>query len=117
MSIYAIASRYASSQHQEWLLSPDYFAMRAGHYANATKLSIDELKASILLCLHKIASAVTWDAVAEMARITRMAELYYRIIADQDKSSRGSRCEYEAEELRTVWWCIYSLDTCFSAIA
>ncbi|CAH0027256.1 unnamed protein product [Clonostachys rhizophaga] len=117
MSIYAIASRYASSQHQEWLLSPDYFAMRAGHYANTTKLSIDELKASILLCLHKIASAVTWDAVAEMARITRMAELYYRIIADQDKSSRCSRCEYEAEELRTVWWCIYSLDTCFSAIA
>ncbi|CAG9990780.1 unnamed protein product [Clonostachys byssicola] len=117
MSIYAIASRYASSQHQEWLLSPDYFAMRAGNCANATKLSIDELKASILLCLHKIASAVTWDAVAEMARITRMAELYYRIIADQDKTSRCSRCRYEAEELRTVWWCIYSLDTCFSAIA
>ncbi|CAH0057994.1 unnamed protein product [Clonostachys solani] len=117
MSIYAVASRYASSQHQEWLLSPDYFAMRAEHHANATKLTIDELKASILLCLHKIGSAVTWDAVAEMARITRMAELYYRIIADQDKGSRGSRCEYEAEELRTVWWCIYSLDTCFSAIA
>ncbi|CAI6100682.1 unnamed protein product [Clonostachys chloroleuca] len=117
MSIYAIASRYASSQHQKWPLSPDFFAMRAGHYANATKLSIDELKASILLCLHKIASAVTWDAVADMARITRMAELYYRIIADQDESSRCSRCQYEAEELRTVWWCIYSLDTCFSAIA
>ncbi|VUC29694.1 unnamed protein product [Clonostachys rosea] len=117
MSIYAVASRYASSQHQEWLLSPDYFAMRAGHHANATNLTIDELKASILLCLHKIASAITWDAVAEMARITRMAELYYRIIADQDKSSRGSRSECEAEELRTVWWCIYSLDTCFSAIA
>ena len=78
---------------------------------------MDELKASILLCLYKLAKATTWEAVADMGRLTRMAELYYRIIAANDQNAGGSRSKLESEELRTVWWCIYSLDTFFSAMA
>ncbi|KAI0170697.1 hypothetical protein BJ166DRAFT_201685 [Pestalotiopsis sp. NC0098] len=52
-----------------------------------------------------------------MGRIIRVAELYYRIIATRDHDLGRSRSKFETEELRTVWWCIYSLDTFFSALA
>ncbi|ETS84378.1 hypothetical protein PFICI_02403 [Pestalotiopsis fici W106-1] len=117
MSIYAVASLYTSSHQQGYPLSPDDFVTRATHRANAANLTMDELKASILLCLYKLAKATTWEAVADMGRLTRMAELYYRIIAANDQNAGGSRSKLESEELRTVWWCIYSLDTFFSAMA
>ncbi|KAI0170696.1 hypothetical protein BJ166DRAFT_201630 [Pestalotiopsis sp. NC0098] len=51
MSIYAVASLYISPHQQVWPFSPEDFVAKATHHPNATDLNMDELKASILLCL------------------------------------------------------------------
>ncbi|GJC81509.1 hypothetical protein ColLi_04347 [Colletotrichum liriopes] len=114
MAIYAVASRFASPDCSSLPLSPDEFARLAARFDESPQLDMNELKASILLCLHSISSGLSWNAVGDIARISRMANHYYNCVSREQSGTNGmSGCD--AEEWRSVWWCIYSLDTFFSA--
>lgn len=141
MAIYAVSSRFAKPGFVNGTLSPGDFAKRAATLYRGERLNMDEIKASILLCVHDMSVSVTWDAVAEIARLSRMADLYHTLCVDKgsddgsddvrvgsdgdggksDTSPEaygdGAALDYDAEEWRSVWWCIYSLDTCCSAVA
>ncbi|KAH7002436.1 hypothetical protein EDB80DRAFT_720579 [Ilyonectria destructans] len=138
MAIYAVSSRFAKPGFVNGTLSPGDFAKRAAALYRGERLSMDEIKASILLCVHDMSASVTWDAVAEIARLSRMADLYHTLCVDKESDdssddaragsdgdsdsspeafSDGAALNYDAEEWRSVWWCIYSLDTCCSAVA
>ncbi|KPM41735.1 hypothetical protein AK830_g4858 [Neonectria ditissima] len=112
------------------------FAQHATHLGRSPSLTLDELKASLLLCIFDMSESVSWDTVTEVARITRMAELYHglRLDGNHAERSQAETCwdkpitggkqskssnsvDYEMEEWKSVWWCIYSLDTSCNAAA
>lgn len=101
--------------------------------SKGSDLTMDELKASVLLYVYEMSESLRWDTVAEIARITRMAELYYALhfdsrsgetsktsVFDDWMNLRGKERDIssgqDAEEWNSVWWCIYSLDTSCSAV-
>ncbi|KAK1625133.1 hypothetical protein BDP81DRAFT_436199 [Colletotrichum phormii] len=138
MALFAVSSRFATPGVMPW--SPEDFAQRAKSLSNDSELSVDELKASFLLCLHAMSDSFTWRTVTETTKITRMADLYYTMHlggkrnrsgsvfylgSDEDpgsggrlSASRKSEVEdfdAEMEEWNRVWWCIYRLDSCCCA--
>lgn len=137
MAIYAVSSRFASLDAVKCPVTPAAFAKRAASLRQTSDLTIDEIKASFLLCVHEISTSLSWDSVAEIARVTRMADLYYALRLrgkthnNAVKQSRDSNSEgledcpqpngtndaMDMEEWKSVWWSIYSLDTCCSALA
>ncbi|RKK80933.1 hypothetical protein BFJ71_g15776 [Fusarium oxysporum] len=134
MAIYAVSARFASPDVLGGPASSKPFAQFAMNLNQGSDLTMDELKASLLLYVYEMSETVRWDTVAEIARITRMAELYYALhfdsrpgepskasTFDDGMSLRSQEREISsglaAEEWNSVWWCIYSLDTSCSAVA
>ncbi|KAL2876845.1 hypothetical protein SGCOL_007868 [Colletotrichum sp. CLE4] len=139
MALFAVSSRFATPGVMPW--SPEDFAQRAESLSNDSELTVDELKASFLLCLHAMSDSLTWATVTETTKITRMADLYYTMhlggkrnrsgsvfylgseedpgSGDGLSASRNNEVEdldAEMEEWNRVWWCIYRLDSCCCAI-
>ncbi|KAK1672149.1 hypothetical protein BDP55DRAFT_673745 [Colletotrichum godetiae] len=139
IALFAVSSRFATPGVMPW--SPEDFAQRAESLSNDSELSVDELKASFLLCLHAMSDSLTWATVTETTKITRMADLYYTMhlggkrnrsgsvfylgseedpgSGDGLSASRNNEVEdldAEMEEWNRVWWCIYRLDSCCCAI-
>lgn len=139
MALFTVSSRFANPGVMPW--SPEDFANRAQSLSSDSELSVDELKASFLLCLHAMSDSLTWATVTETTKITRMADLYYtmRLGGQRNVSGRAfdlnseedagggdglaARRREEAEDLdaemeewNRVWWCIYRLDSCCCAI-
>ncbi|KAJ3460913.1 hypothetical protein MRS44_011780 [Fusarium solani] len=134
MAIYAVSARFASPDVLGGPASSKLFAQLAMNLNKGSDLTMDELKASVLLYVYEMTETLRWDTVAEIARITRMAELYYALHFDSrpgepSKAStfddgmhlrsqeRDISSSHAAEEWNSVWWCIYSLDTSCSAVA
>ncbi|KAI8711252.1 Zn(2)-C6 fungal-type domain-containing protein [Fusarium sp. LHS14.1] len=134
MAIYAVSARFASPEVLGGLASSKRFAQLAMNLNKGSDLTMDELKASILLYVYEMSESMRWDTVVEIARITRMAELYYALHFDTRpgessetsvmddwmhlrKRERDVSSGHDAEEWNSVWWCIYSLDTSCSAVA
>ncbi|KAL2678346.1 hypothetical protein Neosp_009092 [[Neocosmospora] mangrovei] len=82
MAIYAVSARFASPEVLGGPASSKRFAQLAMNLNKGSDLTIDELKASILLYVYEMSESMRWDTVAEIARITRMAELYYTLHFD-----------------------------------
>ncbi|KAK7443680.1 hypothetical protein Landi51_09028 [Colletotrichum acutatum] len=139
MALFTVSSRFATPGVMPW--SPEDFAQRAKCLSNDSELSVDELKASFLLCLHAMSDSLTWATVTETTKITRMADLYYtmRLGGQRKESGRNFHrndeedagggdglaarrrdgaddLDAEMEEWNRVWWCIYRLDSCCCAI-
>lgn len=136
LAIHAVASRFAGPGVLKGPISSTQFAQMAKNSERDSDLDIDEIKASLLLCIHGMSESLNWEIVAEIARISRMAELYYTlkhekdhedtiILASGDETLSVSQesLEHETDKYRdtedwkSVWWCIYSLDTICSALA
>jgi len=118
MAMFAVASRFAAPDGcKEHLLSPTQYAKRAEELERApnSSLSIDKIKASILICVFNITETGNWESVAEVGKLARMAEWYYTMHVNKSPAKSDMGCD--AEEWRSVWWTIYSLDTVYSAIA
>ena len=112
-----MASRFASpDSHSTSRMSPAKFAERAKAIPckDQNSLCIDDIKASLLLCIHDMTEAGRWEAVAEVSKIARMAEIYYASFMSSPPASAERRCD--AEEWKSVWWTIYLLDTFCSAM-
>lgn len=133
MAIYAVSARFASPEVLGGPASSKRFAQLAMNLNKGSDLTMDELKASLLLYVYEMSESLRWDTVAEIARITRMAELYYALHFDSrpgESSKTGILDDWmhlrsqkrdissgpDAEEWNSVWWCIYSLDTSCSAV-
>ncbi|KXH41589.1 hypothetical protein CSAL01_01091 [Colletotrichum salicis] len=139
MALFAVSSQFATPGVVPW--SPEDFAQRAKSLLNDSELSVDELKASFLLCLHAMSDSLTWATVTETTKITRMADLYYTMHLGGKRNESGSvfylgseegpgsggglsasrkneveDLDAEMEEWNRVWWCIYRLDSCCCAI-
>ncbi|KAI3558502.1 hypothetical protein CABS02_01117 [Colletotrichum abscissum] len=139
MALFTVSSRFANPGVIPW--SPEDFANRAQSLSSDSELSVDELKASFLLCLHAMSDSLTWATVTETTKITRMADLYYTMCLGGQRNVSGrafdlnsekdagggdglaARRRDEAEDLdaemeewNRVWWCIYRLDSCCCAI-
>jgi hypothetical protein len=133
MAIYAVSARFASPEVLEGSASSKRFAQLAMNLNKSSDLTMDELKTSLLIYIYEMSESLRWDTVAEIARITRMAELYYALHFDNrpgEPSKTGILDDWmhlrnqkrdissgpDAEEWNSVWWCIYSLDTSCSAV-
>ncbi|EMT69654.1 hypothetical protein FOC4_g10003388 [Fusarium odoratissimum] len=134
MAIYAVSARFASPDVLGGPASSKPFAQFAMNLNKGSDLTMDELKASLLLYIYEMSETMRWDTVAEIARITRMAELYYALHFDSRSGEPSKASTFDdgmnlrsqerdissgraAEEWNSVWWCIYSLDTSCSAVA
>jgi hypothetical protein len=118
LAMFSVASRFAApGTSSTSLLSPAEYAKRAQglRCTQSNTLCIQEIKASLLLCIHNIAESGHWDSVTEVGKLARMADIYHA--SHVDASHVGSDVRCDAEEWRSVWWTIYSLDTCCSAVA
>ncbi|KAM6517557.1 hypothetical protein FSOLCH5_008520 [Fusarium solani] len=82
MAIYAVSARFASPDVLGGPASSKLFAQLAMNLNKGSDLTMDELKASVLLYVYEMTETLRWDTVAEIARITRMAELYYALHFD-----------------------------------
>ncbi|GME38703.1 uncharacterized protein LTHEOB_12460 [Neofusicoccum parvum] len=128
MAVFAVSSRFAAIPPP---FTPEDFAQRAETFGKGTQLSIDEIKASFLLCVHAMSNPLDWNAIAEVGRVMRMADLYDTLRAQergaffpddpgedgQDDAGGGDASDCDAEEWKSVWWSIYSLDTCCNTLA
>lgn len=117
MAMFAVASRFAHPDSSSAsLISPSRFAKRARSLASTDQnsLCIDDLKTSLLLCVHDMAESCRWEVVAEVSKLARMAETYYASFLDAAPVDTES--ESDAEEWKSVWWTIYSLDTVCSGL-
>ncbi|OHE92205.1 hypothetical protein CORC01_12499 [Colletotrichum orchidophilum] len=137
MALFAVSSRFVAPGFLTW--SPGDFAQRAKSLFNDSDLSVDELKASFLLCFHAMSDSLTWATVTEATKITRMADLYYKLHLGGKRNesdtafylgSDGAACRdgvtarqggdagdlgSKMKEWNRVWWCIYRLDACCCA--
>ena len=140
-AIFAVSSRYATAGSSKTLFSPPQLAKFASRLSRGASLCVDEIKASILLCVHDMSISVGWDSVADIAKLTRMTDLYHALWIERHdfKSARekggvhgkeqgrmnssidsGEQCvpqDFDVEDWRSVWWCIYKLDTVCSSVA
>jgi hypothetical protein len=117
MATFAVASRFAKAGAcRESPLSPAEYAKRAQQLESTAKsLSIDEIKASVLLCIYNITESGHWQSVADVGRLARMADWYYASHVNRTSTNMATGCD--AEEWRSVWWTIYTLDVICSAVA
>jgi uncharacterized protein involved in tolerance to divalent cations len=118
MAMFAVSSRFAvPGACKESLLSPIDYARRAQSLRRTPNdsLCIDEIKACTLLCIYNITESGHWESVSDVAKLARMAELYH--VSLINVQSLEPNMTYDAEEWRSVWWSIYTLDTVCSAIA
>lgn len=123
MAVFAVSSRFA-------VIPPPFtaadFAQRAESFGKSTKLNMDEIKASFLLSVHAMSNPLDWNAIAEVGRVMRMADLYDALRAQQRDAfvfdgaggdwPDGDASNCDAEEWKSVWWSIYSLDTCCNTL-
>ncbi|KAF4535857.1 uncharacterized protein LTHEOB_12460 [Lasiodiplodia theobromae] len=121
MAVFAVSSRFAVVPPP---FTPADFAQRAETFGKSTKLSIDEIKASFLLCVHAMSNPLDWNAIAEVGRVMRMADLYdtlrpreFEFDGTGGDGQDGDASDCDAEEWKSVWWSIYSLDTCCTTLA
>lgn len=141
MALFALLARFAVPEKGACSFSPDEFAKCAHKLGKGAKLTIDEIRASVVLCFYDMSQSVSWDSVTEIAKLTKMAELYHTWCLKKQKKNaeqtdrlregRDIGCvsfhsddreglkhlQEDMEEWKNVWWCVYSLDTCCSAIA
>jgi len=117
MAIFAMASRFASrDSRNNSIMSPAKFAERARAIpcTDPNSLCIDDIKASLLLCIHEMTETGHWEAVAEVSKLARMAEIYHGSFIDAPPVTAERRSDIE--EWKSVWWTIYSLDSFCSAM-
>jgi hypothetical protein len=118
LSMFAVASRFAvSGAYGRPLVSPSHYAKRAQRLDRTldNSLCMDELKACILLCIYNMTESGHWTSVVDVGKLARMAELYHASHRNIPPSERNST--YDAEEWKSIWWIIYTLDTICSAVA
>ncbi|KAK0638416.1 hypothetical protein DIS24_g9820 [Lasiodiplodia hormozganensis] len=116
MAVFAVSSRFAVIPPP---FTPADFAQRAETFGKGKELSIDEIKASFLLCVHAMSNTLDWNAIAEVGRVMRMADLYDTLRPKDFEfdGTGGDGSDCDAEEWKSVWWSIYSLDTCSITLA
>ena len=52
-------------------------------------ISIDELKAFFLLCLYNVAESTSWGSIADVAKLSRMLELYQSLRVEDEHELRN----------------------------
>jgi hypothetical protein len=133
MATFALSSRFAEPQVTAILPSSAKFAKLATDLlpVNASCPDMNEIKTSFLLCLYNLSETLSWNSVAEIGKLIRMVEIYAQIRTREGHSVNiGSSNttgtsplegfkvdDAESEEWNSVWWCIYALETCSSALA
>lgn len=168
LAVFAVSYRFldASTAAAASVPSGAEFARQASAAADSIPAELaplgcpdlDEIKATFLLCLYGLSESLSWNAVADISRLTRMAEMYahfrglvgVRVGAASSEgqtsgASTGGQLGIEnidpllsmgtgsaptprsaqeettnrddTEEWASVWWCIYALETCSSALA
>jgi hypothetical protein len=98
-------------------MSPLHYAKRAQSLDRTLDISLclEEIKACILLCIYNMTESGHWRSVADVGKLARMAELYYTSHRNTPLFEQTKICD--AEEWKSIWWTIYTLDTICSAIS
>ncbi|CAM1501278.1 Fc.00g104400.m01.CDS01 [Cosmosporella sp. VM-42] len=140
MATFAVSSRFAPAESSKVFCSPREFARHASRLSRGFSLSLDEIKACVLLCVHEMSISVGWDSVADIAKLIRMTELYHALCFEKQNIWRpkggNDDCgvnpaeishlvaqgeadvpDLEVEDWKSVWWCVYKLDTICSSVA
>ncbi|OAL52137.1 hypothetical protein IQ07DRAFT_678188 [Pyrenochaeta sp. DS3sAY3a] len=139
MAICAVSSRFASQGAlANSVMKAADFAKQARDLEpnHSAPLTLEEVKSSFLLCLYDLQESITWRSVAEIAKLSRLVEVYLSsqlgtmnkrsgalddgkdvgVSAFGDTELLGRPVSaYESEERTSLWWSLFHLDTCYSA--
>ena len=116
-AVFCVASHLADSGRAK---SPKEYAQEALDCEIRSERMIDQVKSEFLLCVHSLTESLTLESLAEVGRISRLATLcglqYAKSRPRNKPLLETAAIDMELEEWKSLWWSIYALDICCSAL-
>jgi hypothetical protein len=120
MAMFSVACHFMDRTGTDIMFTPTQFARTTEALAATRTFCINEIRATFLLCVHYLSESLNWHVLSEMGSLVRMT--YLCGLNDLDRPENcpfyepGVTLDSEIEEWRSLWWCIYYLDTSCNAL-